>query len=218
MGKLRGSVLLLGPLLARRGAARLAQPGGDFPARRTIGTHLQALDCARCRRPRRAGLRPRRAGRIDRSVLLPGRGVGHRDGDGAPRSRCCARRHRDPARGNGAARRRALSVPPCDGRIDRGRGNDDDPSQGTGAASRRPPFARRRLHRSRELGRSRGDNRRRHRSHRSARQRHGSRRGAAPQDGPALRDRRRALRRRTQAADRPRDASRPDSGRDSRAT
>jgi len=43
VGKLRGSVLLLGPLLARRGAARLAPPGGDFPTRRTISTHLQAL-------------------------------------------------------------------------------------------------------------------------------------------------------------------------------
>ena len=43
VGRLRGSVLLLGPLLARRGSARLAAPGGDFPARRTIGTHLQAL-------------------------------------------------------------------------------------------------------------------------------------------------------------------------------
>ena len=43
VGKLRGSVLLLGPLLARFGSARLAQPGGDFPARRTINTHLQAL-------------------------------------------------------------------------------------------------------------------------------------------------------------------------------
>ena len=43
VGRLRGSVLLLGPLLARRGAARLAPPGGDFPARRTIGTHLEAL-------------------------------------------------------------------------------------------------------------------------------------------------------------------------------
>jgi len=43
VGKLRGSVLLLGPLLARRGSAWLAQPGGDFPARRTISTHLQAL-------------------------------------------------------------------------------------------------------------------------------------------------------------------------------
>ena len=43
VGKLRGSVLLLGPLLARYGAARLAPPGGDFPARRTISTHVQAL-------------------------------------------------------------------------------------------------------------------------------------------------------------------------------
>ena len=43
VGKLRGSVLLLGPLLARRGTARLAEPGGDFPARRTISTHVQAL-------------------------------------------------------------------------------------------------------------------------------------------------------------------------------
>src|SRR5712691_3739369 len=43
VGRLRGSVLLMGPLLARRGRARLAQPGGDFPARRTISTHLNAL-------------------------------------------------------------------------------------------------------------------------------------------------------------------------------
>ncbi|MEQ1913065.1 MAG: UDP-N-acetylglucosamine 1-carboxyvinyltransferase, partial [Vicinamibacterales bacterium] len=43
VGRLRGSVLLLGPLLARRGRARLAPPGGDFPARRTITTHLEAL-------------------------------------------------------------------------------------------------------------------------------------------------------------------------------
>lgn len=43
VGRLRGSVLLLGPLLARRGRARIAPPGGDFPARRTINTHLAAL-------------------------------------------------------------------------------------------------------------------------------------------------------------------------------
>src|SRR4051794_19530959 len=45
VGRLRGSVLLLGPLVARRGSARLAPPGGDFPARRTISTHIEAL-CA----------------------------------------------------------------------------------------------------------------------------------------------------------------------------
>jgi UDP-N-acetylglucosamine 1-carboxyvinyltransferase len=43
VGRLRGSVLLLGPLLARYGSARLAPPGGDFPARRTISTHIDAL-------------------------------------------------------------------------------------------------------------------------------------------------------------------------------
>ena len=43
VGRLRGSVLLIGPLLARRGRARIAPPGGDFPARRTITTHLEAL-------------------------------------------------------------------------------------------------------------------------------------------------------------------------------
>src|SRR6187401_2256073 len=43
VGRLRGSVLLLGPLLARVGRAHIAPPGGDFPARRTIGTHMDAL-------------------------------------------------------------------------------------------------------------------------------------------------------------------------------
>src|SRR4029078_5182070 len=43
VGRLRGSVLLLGPLLARAGKAHIAPPGGDFPARRTISTHLEAL-------------------------------------------------------------------------------------------------------------------------------------------------------------------------------
>jgi UDP-N-acetylglucosamine 1-carboxyvinyltransferase len=43
VGRLRGSVLLLGPLLARVGKACLAPPGGDFPARRTIATHISGL-------------------------------------------------------------------------------------------------------------------------------------------------------------------------------
>ena len=43
VGRLRGSVLLVGPLLARIGHVRLAPPGGDFPGRRTINAHLQAL-------------------------------------------------------------------------------------------------------------------------------------------------------------------------------
>jgi UDP-N-acetylglucosamine 1-carboxyvinyltransferase len=54
-GRLRGSVLLLGPLLARRGRAHLAPPGGDFPARRTIATHLEALEAMGARRVEGAG-------------------------------------------------------------------------------------------------------------------------------------------------------------------
>jgi UDP-N-acetylglucosamine 1-carboxyvinyltransferase len=44
VGRLRGSVLLMGPLLARTGRVVLAPPGGDFPTRRTIATHIQALE------------------------------------------------------------------------------------------------------------------------------------------------------------------------------
>src|SRR4051812_37232941 len=55
VGRLRGSVLLLGPLLARRGRAHLAPPGGDFPARRTITTHLEALASMGVRRVEGAG-------------------------------------------------------------------------------------------------------------------------------------------------------------------
>ncbi len=43
VGRIRASVLLLGPLLARLGKAHIAPPGGDFPARRSISTHLEAL-------------------------------------------------------------------------------------------------------------------------------------------------------------------------------
>src|SRR5437763_2850805 len=55
VGRLRGSVLLLGPLLARRGRAHLAPPGGDFPARRTINTHLEALESMGVRKGEGAG-------------------------------------------------------------------------------------------------------------------------------------------------------------------
>jgi UDP-N-acetylglucosamine 1-carboxyvinyltransferase len=43
VGRVRASVLLLGPLLVRSGQAHIAPPGGDFPARRSISTHLAAL-------------------------------------------------------------------------------------------------------------------------------------------------------------------------------
>lgn len=55
VGRLRGSVLLVGPLLARLGRARLAPPGGDFPGRRTLAAHLQALRAMGVRDQRDSG-------------------------------------------------------------------------------------------------------------------------------------------------------------------
>ncbi|HXK08545.1 MAG TPA: UDP-N-acetylglucosamine 1-carboxyvinyltransferase [Vicinamibacteria bacterium] len=43
VARLRGSVLLLAPLLARAGRAGFGEPGGDFPGRRSMATHHRAL-------------------------------------------------------------------------------------------------------------------------------------------------------------------------------
>src|SRR5690606_34845305 len=42
-GEIRGSMTLLGPLLARTGRVELSLPGGDRIGRRRIDTHLLAL-------------------------------------------------------------------------------------------------------------------------------------------------------------------------------
>ncbi len=42
-GRIRGSVLLAGPMLARFGSVELPQPGGDFIGRRRLDTHFLAL-------------------------------------------------------------------------------------------------------------------------------------------------------------------------------
>jgi UDP-N-acetylglucosamine 1-carboxyvinyltransferase len=43
VSRIRGSVLLTAPLLARAGRAGLGEPGGDFPGRRSVTTHGRAL-------------------------------------------------------------------------------------------------------------------------------------------------------------------------------
>lgn len=44
VGKLRGSVMLLGPTLARFGRSHLPQPGGDKIGRRRLDTHLLGIE------------------------------------------------------------------------------------------------------------------------------------------------------------------------------
>ncbi len=43
VARIRGSVLLIAPLLARAGRAAVGEPGGDFPGRRSVATHYRAL-------------------------------------------------------------------------------------------------------------------------------------------------------------------------------
>jgi len=43
-GKLRASVLLLGPMLARVGEVKMGYPGGDIIGRRPLNTHIQVLE------------------------------------------------------------------------------------------------------------------------------------------------------------------------------
>ncbi len=126
VGRLRGSVLLLGPLLARRGRVHIAPPGGDFPAKRTIDTHLTALKAMGAREIRGARPRARGAGWPARRFHLPGRGLGDGHGDGASGRGLRDRTDRDPPRRDRAARRRVVSVPVEDGGRHRGRGHVDD--------------------------------------------------------------------------------------------
>ena len=43
VARIRGSVLLIAPLVARAGRAAVGEPGGDFPGRRSVTTHYRAL-------------------------------------------------------------------------------------------------------------------------------------------------------------------------------
>ena len=75
----------MGPLLARTGRVRLAPPGGDFPARRTIATHVQALVALGARVVSESGYELDAPDGLQRRLVLSRRGVGDGHRDGAPR-------------------------------------------------------------------------------------------------------------------------------------
>ena len=125
VGRLRGSVLLLAPLLARRGRARLAPPGGDFPARRTIATHLDALISMGARVVSGTEHWLEAPDGLKADIDLSVRGVGHRHRDGAPRRGGGAGRVRNSPRGLRASRRAIVRVSqPAWRRHDRNRIDD----------------------------------------------------------------------------------------------
>ena len=194
VGRLRGSVLLCGPLLARLGRVRLAPPGGDFPARRTLSAHLQALEAMGG--PASAGERRRlRAGSPRRSaagLAVSGRSVrdGHRDrpargGRGPGGERDSTRRLR-------AARGGAVPVPDPDGGRGRGRRHVHRAHRRRGVVDRGRASPRRGLHRSGQLGGCRGGDRRGDRGPRGRRRRPRADYLGAPENGRRLRRGRRS--------------------------
>ena len=164
VGKLRGSVLLLGPLLARRGAARLGASGRRFSGAPHHQHPPAGARGARRGAGRRAGARAGRAERPDRRVVLSGRGVGHRHRDRAPGGGRRARPDRDPSRRDGAARRRAVhcSCGRWASSIE-GIGTPTIRVEGAGAVHRRDASPAGRLRRGGQLGRGGRDHRRRDR-------------------------------------------------------
>ncbi len=170
VGRLRGSVLLLGPMLARRGRAHLAPPGGDFPARRTIAMHLAALKAMGARELEGEGhLLEAPEGLVGASMYLEEASVTGTE-TARPRRGRGKRHDRDPARRLRASRRRAVPVPAQDGGWRVGGGHPDNPHRGRPAPGRRHARTGGRLHRGRQLGGRRGGHRRLDR-HRLARAR-----------------------------------------------
>ena len=140
---------------ARVGRAELAPPGGDFPARRTITTHLRALaraGRARRRRPRPATGSKRPTGLTGASMYLLEASVTGTEtallaaAQAAGATEIRQRRLR-------AARRRAVPVPGGDGRRRHGHRHVDDSHRAAGRLARRDAHAARRLHRGRRRGR-----------------------------------------------------------------
>ena len=186
VGKLRGSVLLLGPLLARRGAARLAPPGGDFPARRTISTHLQALialGAVLVDEPGHALDAPN--GLTGASFYLDEASVTGTEtallAAAAARGRTEIRHAAmEPHVGELCHFLRAMGVG-----IE-GIGTSTIRVEPAGAVQGRDASPARRLHRGGQLGSRGRDHRRRDHRHRRARRGHGSDCGAASADEPAV--------------------------------
>ena len=152
VGKLRGSVLLLGPLLARIGPRDSRHAWRRFSG---APHHRHARRCTR--ESRRDGSAfvwtcAGSAARPARGVDVPGRSVGHRNGDRGACGGDDRRRHRDSPRRHRAARRGGVRVSAEHGRGHHGRRIVDHSRRRDDAAAGHDPQTERRLHRGGKLG------------------------------------------------------------------
>ena len=86
--RIRASILLAGPLLARFGSADVPLPGGDVIGRRRVDSHLLALSELGAEYTADRAYRFRAAGPAQGHRVPPRRGLGHR----RPRTRSWPRR------------------------------------------------------------------------------------------------------------------------------
>ena len=159
--KMRASVLVLGPLLARVGEARVSLPGGCAMGTRPVDLHLKGLEqmgaVIRLRGRVYPCLGARAAARSDdrAAVRLGGGDRESADGRGPGRGRDGAGEC-----GAGAGDRRPGRLPGRDGRADRRRRHRPADDRGGGAAARRTARDHSRSDRDRHVHLRRGDHRR----------------------------------------------------------
>ena len=164
---MRASSLVLGPLVARAGRARVSLPGGCAIGARPINLHLSGLEQLGARINQSHGYVEAEApdGLHGAHVhLRPHHRHRHRrpdDGRRAGRGRDRAAQRRARAGGGGPGR-----AAHQDGREDRGRGHFRHPHPGRGEAARRRARHHRGPHRGRHVPHRRRHHRRRCRRHR----------------------------------------------------
>ncbi len=163
--KMRASVLVLGPLLARTGAAKVSLPGGCAIGPRPIDLHLMGME--------RLGATIELEGGYVHATAPNGL-IGARDPPAEPLGRC----HREPAdggvpgqgrdadrRGGARARdRRSGGLPDRDGGQDRGCRHQQHPHRGRAGVARRQPCDHPRPDRGRDLRHGGRGHRRQHRA------------------------------------------------------
>ena len=182
--RIRASILLAGPMLARFGKVTLPPPGGDVIGRRRVDTHFLALEQLGASVTVGRSLRARGQEGPDRRRHLPRRAERHRDRERAHGGRRRQGPHGAPERRLRAARPGSRPGAGGDGRPDRRHRVQHLHRR------RRTPTRRRRLrhrprsHRDRQLHRARrGDQRRDH--HRSGAVRRSAEHAARTSSGSA---------------------------------
>ena len=163
--KMRASVLVLGPLLARTGAAQVSLPGGCAIGPRPIDLHLMGMERLGATIELEGGYVHAKApdGLTGGEIRLPQPSVGATEN--LLMAAALAKGETPDRRGRARARdRRSRRLPDRDGGQDRGCGHQQHPDRGRAGAARRQPRDHPRPDRGRHLRHGGRRHRRQHRA------------------------------------------------------